>query len=110
MAQPQRITPVESIDPIWARLRSEAEDREALLDLALGLTLHGSCTDSHPRQTRKPSHVSQSEVRRESLPLRLRKEQLAHLQQVGTAAALLPSALRTTTCDPSQPQARWRLA
>jgi len=25
MAQPQRITPVESIDPIWARIRSEAE-------------------------------------------------------------------------------------
>ena len=25
MAQPQRIKPVESIDPIWARVRSEAE-------------------------------------------------------------------------------------
>ena len=25
MAQPQRITPVESLDPIWARIRSEAE-------------------------------------------------------------------------------------
>ena len=25
MAQPQRITPVESVDPIWARIRSEAE-------------------------------------------------------------------------------------
>jgi len=25
MAQPQRITPIESVDPIWARIRSEAE-------------------------------------------------------------------------------------